>query len=151
MLRHAVAPGTGDPANMRIGDCSTQRNLSTEGRLQAQRIGDLFRQNGIDRAAVYSSQWCRCLDTATLLDLGPVSGQPLLNSFFGEPEKGQPQTDALRAWLVRRGTAGPLVLVTHQVNVSALTSIVPSSGELVFVTIDAAGIASVIGRQSAEA
>jgi phosphohistidine phosphatase SixA len=152
LLRHAVAPGTGDPAGMRLGDCSTQRNLSAEGRLQAQRIGALFRENGIGEAEVFSSQWCRCLDTANLLGLGPVTPQPLLNSFFGQRDKMQRQTESLRDWIRARQQAGlPLVLVTHQVNITGLTAIVPSSGELVFATLKDDGDVSVIGRQSSRA
>ena len=100
---------------------------------------------------MHSSQWCRCLDTAELLELGPVTEQPLLNSFFGNPQDGRGQTEALRQWLSTRGSGLPLVLVTHQVNVTGLTSIVPRSGELVFVKLDEAGAVAVIGRQSAEA
>lgn len=151
LLRHAIAPGTGDPPGMRIGACETQRNLSAEGRQQAGRIGELFRYNGIREASVHSSQWCRCLDTADLLGLGPVIRQPLLNSFFGEPENGRAQTEALRTWLTSRPSDLPLVLVTHQVNITGLTSVVPRSGELVFATFDAGGAVSVIGRQSAGA
>ncbi|MBC2771705.1 histidine phosphatase family protein [Rhizobium sp. AQ_MP] len=150
LLRHALAPGTGDPAGMQLGDCSTQRNLSDEGRAQASRIGALFRDEGIKRAAVYSSEWCRCLDTARLMELGPVSPQPLLNSFFGKPENGREQTEALRQWLSAYSyTSGrPLILVTHQVNITGLTSIVPRSGELVFATMSGVGETDVIGRQS---
>lgn len=148
LLRHALAPGTGDPVGMRLGDCSTQRNLSEEGRAQAARIGALFRDNGIERASVYSSEWCRCLDTARLMELGPVSPQPLLNSFFGEPENGKEQTEGLRQWLSTYSPELPLVLVTHQVNISGLTSIVPGSGELVFAILNNAGAANVVGRQS---
>lgn len=151
LLRHAIAPGTGDPPGMRIGACETQRNLSAEGREQAGRIGDFFRENGIREASLHSSQWCRCLDTADLLGLGSVSQQPLLNSFFGEPENGRAQTEALKTWLTSRPSDLPLVLVTHQVNITGLTSIVPRSGELVFATLDAGGAVSVIGRQSAGA
>src|SRR5687767_13248509 len=73
MLRHALAPGIGDPANFRLGDCATQRNLSKDGREQARRLGERLRAQDIDRARIYSSQWCRCLETAALLDLGPVA------------------------------------------------------------------------------
>lgn len=148
LLRHALAPGTGDPAGMQIGDCSTQRNLSAEGRQQAQRIGLLFRENGISEAEVYSSQWCRCLDTANLLGLGAVRQEPLLNSFFAEPDQRQPQTEALKVWLgQRRSRPGPLVLVTHQVNITGLTGVVPDSGELIFASVAADGGVSVVGRQ----
>lgn len=151
IMRHALAPGTGDPPNMRLGDCSTQRNLSADGRTQASRTGQLFRDKGIRRASVHSSEWCRCLDTAELLGLGPVTPQPLLNSFFGTPENGRAQTDGLRRWLATMSSELPLVLVTHQVNVTGLTSVVPRSGELVFISFDPAGGITVIGRQSAGA
>ncbi|MBX9469300.1 MAG: histidine phosphatase family protein [Rhizobium sp.] len=95
LLRHAIAPGTGDPPGMRIGDCDTQRNLSADGRAQAERIGQLFRDNRIRQVSVFSSQWCRCVDTAELLGLGPVTEQPLLNSFFGGRADGREQTEGL--------------------------------------------------------
>ena len=72
MIRHAHAPSTGDPANFRIGDCSTQRNLDDRGRKQARAIGDWLRSKSITSARVYSSQWCRCLETAELLEMGSV-------------------------------------------------------------------------------
>jgi hypothetical protein len=149
LLRHATAPGTGDPPGMRIGDCDTQRNLSADGRAQAERIGQLFRDNRIRQVSVFSSQWCRCLDTAELLGLGPVTEQPLLNSFFGGRADGREQTESLQAWLISTRSAAPRVLVTHQVNITGLTSVVPRSGELVFATIAGDGAVSVIGRQSA--
>ena len=150
LLRHAIAPGTGDPANFAIGDCSTQRNLSAQGIAQAGRIGALFRENGVAQARVFSSQWCRCLDTAKGLGLGSVEPQPLLNSFFGSPEDGRPQTQALRAWMTGLPRGRPVVLVTHQVNITGLTNIVPASGELLFVTAGAADPLTVIGRVAAE-
>ena len=150
LLRHAIAPGTGDPANFAVNDCSTQRNLSAQGIAQASRIGTLFRENGVAQARVFSSQWCRCLDTAKGLGLGPVEPQPLLNSFFGSPEDGRPQTQALRAWMTGLPPGRPVVLVTHQVNITGLTNIVPASGELLFVTARAADPLTVIGRVAAE-
>ncbi|MBP2462132.1 MULTISPECIES: histidine phosphatase family protein [unclassified Rhizobium] len=150
LLRHAIAPGTGDPANFAVNDCSTQRNLSAQGIAQASRIGTLFREKGVAQARVFSSQWCRCLDTAKGLGLGPVEPQPLLNSFFGSPEDGRPQTQALRAWMTGLPPGRPVVLVTHQVNITGLTNIVPASGELLFVTARAADPLTVIGRVAAE-
>ena len=82
MLRHANAPGIGDPPNFKLEDCSTQRNLDAAGRAQAQALGRRLAQAGVREARVYSSQWCRCLETARLLNLGPVTPQPALNSFF---------------------------------------------------------------------
>lgn len=145
LLRHAVAPGTGDPAEFTIGDCSTQRNLSDEGRAQARRIGERFRANGIDQALVFSSQWCRCLDTSELLELGPVTELPTLNSFFRRFERQEPQTTRLKEWLSQQDLSGVHVLVTHQVNITALTGVYPSSGELVVARPSASGDLSVIG------
>lgn len=82
IVRHAIAPGTGDPSNFEVDDCSTQRNLDTSGRNQALAMGDWLRSQGVDSARVYSSQWCRCKDTAELLKLGPVKELPALNSFY---------------------------------------------------------------------
>ena len=133
MMRHALAPGTGDPPNFDVGDCSTQRNLSDAGRRQAARSGARFRERGIMAADVYTSAWCRCRETADLLKLGNVRRTDLLNSFFLEPSKAAPQTTALKAWLNGYQTDSPLVLVTHQVNITALTSVYPRSGEIVVV------------------
>lgn len=133
ILRHALAPGTGDPANFAVDDCSTQRNLSDQGRQQARDTGELFRSNGIADADVFTSAWCRCQDTAELLTLGAVSILEPLNSFFRQQDRREPQTTALRDWLQARAGDKPLVLVTHQVNITALTGIFPTSGELVFV------------------
>ena len=82
IMRHALAPGTGDPANLTIGDCSTQRNLDDRGRDQARAIGSALRERGIVFDVVLSSQWCRTLETAKLLGLGTVVDAPALNSFF---------------------------------------------------------------------
>jgi hypothetical protein len=145
LLRHALAPGTGDPAAFVLGDCSTQRNLSREGRDQAARIGARFAANGIERARVVSSQWCRCLETARGLGLGPVEALPALNSFFGRFERRERQTRELRDWLAGQVLDRPLVLVTHQVNISALTGVHPASGELVVVRRAADGALAVLG------
>lgn len=145
LLRHAIAPGTGDPLEFAIGDCTTQRNLSASGRDQAERIGASFRANGIEHADVFSSQWCRCIDTAERLDLGAVQELPFLNSFFGRFERRDEQTEALNAWLREANRDKPAVLVTHQVNISALTGVHPTSGELVIVRVDTNGAVSVAG------
>lgn len=146
LMRHAEAPGTGDPANFSLDDCATQRNLSFLGRQQAAGMGDSFRRNGITRAEVFSSAWCRCRDTAELLALGPVKILPSLNSFFTQPERREPQTEALRAWLGGRAATPPLVLVTHRVNITALTGVYPTSGEIIVVRREANGSIAVLGR-----
>lgn len=149
LMRHALAPGTGDPPNFKLGDCSTQRILSEEGRQQARALGDLFRKNGIARAEVRSSRWCRCLETSELLDLGGVRKTPFLDSFFAERAKQADQTEAAKAAIhahLEQGD-GPLVLVTHQVNITALSGVYPASGEIVLLSLDPDGSAlNVAGR-----
>ncbi|NNK93675.1 MAG: histidine phosphatase family protein [Desulfobacterales bacterium] len=150
LIRHAIAPGTGDPVAFTIGDCLTQRNLSDTGRRQAQAIGARFRANGIDKAQVFSSQWCRCLETAELLGLGTVIELPELNSFFQQYERRDSQTDKLRKWINGQSLDQPTVLVTHQVNITALTDIYPGSGEMVIVKRLDSGALSVLGRIQTE-
>ena len=95
-MRHATAPGTGDPAEFQLDDCATQRNLSAVGREQARATGARLRAAGITSAEVYSSQWCRCLETARLLGLGEVLELPALNSFFGERARAAEQSAGSR-------------------------------------------------------
>jgi broad specificity phosphatase PhoE len=133
VLRHARAPGTGDPPNFRLGDCSTQRNLSGAGRQQAARIGRRLREAGLAETKVYSSQWCRCLETARELAVGPVVELPPLNSFFEASDRERGQTEALRAWIASANLSRPVVLVTHQVNITALTGIFPAEGEILIL------------------
>lgn len=146
LLRHAMAPGFGDPPDFRIGDCSTQRNLDDAGRAQARALGERLRAAGIREAKVYSSQWCRCLETARLLGLGPVEPLPALNSFHGRPEEREPKLAAVRGFLAalpRDG--GPVVLVTHQVTVSGLTGRGVVSGGGYVLRLDGSGAPKVVG------
>jgi phosphohistidine phosphatase SixA len=145
IMRHALAPGTGDPAEFRLDDCSTQRNLSDQGRDQARAIGAQFRANHIGTAAIRTSQWCRCLETARLLDLGPVEELPALNSFFRNRAREPEQTAATKSFLSDWDGARPLVLVTHQVNITALTGVFPTSGEIVVVGLPLSDEAEVLG------
>ena len=129
LMRHAIAPGTGDPANFQLRDCSTQRNLSDEGRAQARRTGEAFRDNNVTVQQVLSSEWCRCLDTAELMDLGPVERFPALNSFFQDRSKGPERTEQLWEFMVNhRDHQGVTVMVTHFVNISAIAGSGVSSG-----------------------
>lgn len=144
-MRHALAPGTGDPSDFSVEDCGTQRNLSDAGRNQSKRIGARFRENGIKHAQVVASQWCRCLETAKLLDLGQVQALPIINSFFRHYEHRETQTQALRQWLSAKDHHEPVVLVTHQVNIAALTDVYPISGEIVFIRLSDNGSVDVIG------
>jgi phosphohistidine phosphatase SixA len=132
MLRHALAPGTGDPPNFRLEDCTTQRNLSDAGREQAVQLGQAFRQYQIPVDTVFSSQWCRCLETAKLMNLGEVEPLPAINSFFQDSTTEPQQTAQVRQLILdRRDSAGVTILVTHQVNITAITDIVPASGGMV--------------------
>ena len=150
MIRHALAPGTGDPQRVVIGDCTTQRNLSDAGRDQARNIGAAFRSNGIAAARVFTSQWCRCAETARLMNIGPVEPLPALNSFFGDRESEPAQTAALTNRIRQdkplRSTGNPLVLVTHQVNITALTGVFPRSGEIIVARFSENGNVDVLGR-----
>jgi len=146
MLRHALAPGVGDPANFELRDCATQRNLDAAGRAQAAELGKRLAKAGVARAKVYSSQWCRCLETARLLEIGPVEELPQLNSFFRRAEAQEPQTAALRDFLARLPADGPpVVLVTHQVVISALTGRGAVSGGGVILALDGTREPRVLG------
>ncbi|WP_454017616.1 histidine phosphatase family protein [Azospirillum sp. Marseille-Q6669] len=134
LMRHAEAPGVGDPPNFQLRDCATQRNLDANGREQARRVGDRLRSLAVGGATVYSSQWCRCLETARLLDVGAVRELPVLNSFFERREEQDAQMASLRRFLAGLPADGaPVVLVTHQVVVTALTGVFPASGESVLL------------------
>jgi phosphohistidine phosphatase SixA len=148
LIRHALAPGGGDPDNFTVEDCSTQRNLSGQGRIQARAIGELFRTNSIAKARVLSSQWCRCLETARLLSLGEPEELPALNSFFQTYDREGLQTQELTAWLSQQDLSVPTVLVTHQVNITALTNVFPHSGEMILVKRTEAGAFELAGQYS---
>jgi broad specificity phosphatase PhoE len=151
MLRHAVAPGFGDPAEFKLGDCTTQRNLDGVGRKQARLLGERLRAAGIRVAKVYSSQWCRCLETARLLDLGDVEPRPALNSFFGRPEQREARLAAVRELLAGLpNDGGPVVLVTHQVTVSGITGRGVASGGGYILRLDGTGKPPVVGALSVE-
>ncbi len=145
LMRHAIAPGTGDPDNFQLGNCQTQRNLSEEGRRQATLAGNQFRNRGIAVNKVLSSQWCRTLETATLLNLGKVQPEPILNSFFRDRRSSSSQTDQLRR-LIREHQQDVIVMVTHQVNITELTGIVPRSGDVVIVKAKPDGEIQILGE-----
>ena len=141
LMRHADAPGgTGDPPGFRVDDCATQRNLSPKGRADAEKIGSRIKQEGIAFEKILSSPWCRCIDTAKLLNLGTVETE----ATFGNVVVLRDQRDALTAGgraLVARWTArGNLLVVTHGANIFALTGVSPASGEIVVVRGGGGGI-----------
>lgn len=146
LIRHATAPGTGDPAGFDLADCATQRNLSEEGRAQARRIGERFAEWGVEVDAVLSSRWCRSLETARLaFGADRVEPYPPIDSFFGDRTSEPAQTAAAKARIAGFDGDGVQVMVTHQVNITALTGIVPGQGEAVVVEPDGDGVA-VVGR-----
>lgn len=129
MLRHAqTEAGIGDPPGFTLGKCSTQRNLSDEGRAQSRRIGAWFQAQGLRPRAVQSSAWCRCIDTATLA-FGAPQLQPALNSTFGTPSRQPAQTRALKPLLAAIPAGQFEVWVTHQVNMTDLCQAYPGLGE----------------------
>ncbi|MDR9405413.1 MAG: histidine phosphatase family protein [Halothece sp. Uz-M2-17] len=163
LMRHALAPGTGDPPNFELGDCSTQRNLSEEGRMQARRTGEAFKDRNIEVDQVLSSrrlrrnqvpapattvgQWCRCLETAKLLDLGEVEPFPPLNSFFRDRSTEPEQTAQVREFMrEQEESSGITVMVTHFVNISALSGSGVSSGQMVVMEVNPENQLQVVGQ-----
>jgi len=137
MIRHAKAPGFGDPANIKIDDCSTQRNLDQQGRQQSKRIGEWLRSNNIEVAEVYSSQWCRCLDTARLLNMGVVKELPALNSFFQMPENREPSLRALKQFISDQAiNQNLIIMVTHHVTIAAISGQNVASGDGVLLKLN---------------
>ncbi len=132
LMRHAVTvAGVGDPPGFRLEDCSSQRNLSDAGRAQARALGEAFRRERVELAEVRSSAWCRCVDTAQLA-FGRHTVWTPLNSFFQVGDRAS-QTRAVMQDVARLKAPANWMLVTHQVNMTALTGEYPASGE-VFVT-----------------
>jgi phosphohistidine phosphatase SixA len=129
LIRHAsTEAGLGDPPGFALGQCNTQRNLSQAGRAEARAIGAWFRQHQLPVQAVFSSQWCRCQDTARLA-FGRYQDWPALNSTFAGQGQHERQLQLLRERL-RQLPAGQLeVWVTHQVIMSGLTGAYPAMGE----------------------
>lgn len=129
LIRHAsTEPGIGDPAGFRLGQCSTQRNLSAAGQAESRAIGAWFRQQGLQVSAVRSSQWCRCQDTARLA-FGRYEDWPPLNSTFAGQGDAPAQLRALRERLLALPAGVLEVWVTHQVIMSGLSGAYPAMGE----------------------
>ena len=131
-IRHAIAPGNGDPQNFDISDCSTQRNLSKDGELQALKIGKFFKKNDIKFSKVLSSEWCRCKDTAKIA-FGSYETKNFLNSFYDErfSENKDKQILDFQKFIKSWNSSGNLALVTHYVVISEILDLATSSGEIV--------------------
>jgi len=142
LMRHADAPGYGDPKNYQISQCSTQRNLGDLGRRQAKNTGDWLSSQGIEQAKVYSSPWCRCIDTASLLNKGAVKKEVALGSFFDDMSQAKRQTDELVKLIAverKQNPTMPIIMVTHHVNIQSYMGMVVNSGDMVLVKVDPAG------------
>ena len=131
-IRHAYAPGNGDPNNFNLNDCSTQRNLSKEGREQAKYIGKFFKKNNIQIDKVLSSEWCRCKETAKIA-FEDFSTNNFLNSFYSSKyaKNKDKQIRALNDYINKFQSDKNLILVTHYVLISEVLNYAPSSGEIV--------------------
>jgi len=142
LMRHADAPGYGDPTGYVIGQCSTQRNLGDYGKKQAKIIGGWLTSQGIQKADVFSSPWCRCLDTANLLNKGSIKIETSLGSFFDDMSLEKKQTKALEGFIkneLAKQSKAPLILVTHHVNIQAYTGKVVGVGDMVLVRVSENG------------
>lgn len=147
LLRHSLAPGVGDPENFKLGDCSTQRNLSQEGRDDASEIGAWIKRQSVKIYRVESSRWCRARQTAELLDIGKVKVNKNLDSLFRESNlENHPKTLKTKQQILNhRSKSGLLVLVGHYVNIAALVGVGVDSGEEVIVKADKNGVVKVLG------
>ena len=145
VLRHSFAPGGFDPPDSRLDDCSTQRNLDDNGRAQARRLGEAFRQQGIAVGAVLSSPRCRCLDTARLA-FGQVQAWGVLQGALNDTELRQRQLAEIRQRIAAHRSGPPLVLVTHGSVVTDLTGLSIRMGEFVVLQRAADGSHAVAGQ-----
>ena len=133
LIRHSLAPGGGDPPGFKIKDCKTQRNLNKKGINQSKKIGKLFKKNKVPVDQVLTSQWCRCIDTAKYA-FGYYKIFTALNSTFQTPynkNEGKQLKDLynfIRNW---NGKGKNLVLITHYSIITAVTTAIPSSGEII--------------------
>jgi len=148
-IRHeATEPGLGDPPGYRLDDCATQRNLSAPGREAAKRLGDRLRAEGVAIHKVYTSPWCRCRDTATLA-FGKADDWDALSSFFDdralEPGLTERVKNRVGTYSTRK-PKGTIVMVTHHVNIQALTHQAVGQGEIVVVRPDGCCGLKVVGR-----
>jgi len=137
LIRHALAPGNGDPTNFDLLDCSTQRNLNDVGILQSKEIGQFFSKNNIKIDDVYSSQWCRCKDTASYA-FNNFKELSLLNSFYSYPYNvnRDEQMRDLRIFISALEYKSNVVFVTHYVVIADLVDYYPKSGEIIQIDKD---------------
>jgi len=142
LMRHALAPGIGDPAGYKLQDCKSQRNLDATGRAQAQKTGQWLKAQGVGNALVFTSAWCRCKETAENLAFGTPVLEPSLNSFFDDMRQGPQSNVNLQKFIVgqlkSKGDKA-LILVTHHVNIAEFTGENVGSGDMVLAKVNSAG------------
>jgi phosphohistidine phosphatase SixA len=147
LMRHTDAPGgTGDPPGFKLEDCATQRNLSAKGRSDAAEIGARLKAEGIAFEKILSSPWCRCMDTARLLDMGTVEPAPTFSNVVVLRDQTEALTQGAQAVIADWRGAGTLLVVTHGANIRALTGISPATGEIVVVDAAEDGSIETVGR-----
>ena len=131
-IRHAYAPGNGDPSNFNLNDCLTQRNLSDRGRKQAKMIGNLFVKTNNTYNKIFSSEWCRCKETATIA-FKKFKTKQFLNSFYSAQfaENRKKQVQDFENFLEKWNKKDNLIFITHYVVISEILNYAPSSGEII--------------------
>jgi len=145
LMRHALAPGTGDPVHFKVDDCSTQRNLSKFGREQAKRIGEAFKKADVPVTQVFSSAWCRCKETAELA-FGRYEILEMINSFWQNRSQGPVQTAQLHKKVAQPPPTGNAIFVTHFINIMELTGETTSSGEMVILQPNPPNSYTMVGK-----
>jgi len=142
LMRHALAPGVGDPAGYKLQDCKSQRNLDAIGRAQAQKTGQWLKAQGVSNALVFTSAWCRCKETAENLAFGTPVLEASLNSFFDDMRQGPQSNVNLQKFMVSQLKSKgdkALILVTHHVNIAEFTGENVGSGDMVLAKVNSAG------------
>jgi len=142
LMRHTLAPGVGDPSHYSLEDCKTQRNLSTEGRTQAIFVGNWLKKQGVQKAEVHSSVWCRCKDTAALLNFGEYQVEPALASFFDDMSKAKGSNTKLQRFIsekIKSKGDRALIMVTHHVNILEFMGENIASGDMVLAKVSPQG------------
>ena len=131
-IRHAYAPGSGDPKNFNLNDCSTQRNLNDSGREQSKNIGNFFSRHNIKINKVYSSEWCRCKETA-FIAFERFETKKFLNSFYSPQfaKNRKKQVKKFQEFINNWDKKDNLIFVTHYVFISEILNYAPSSGEII--------------------
>lgn len=148
LVRHATTdPGVGDPTGFKLSECPTQRNLNESGRAESRRLGHAFSTRNIPITAIKTSRWCRCIETAKLA-FGRAEPWPALDNTFDTPERRTTQLREVREALARPPANGNLVLVTHGINIAALTGVDVAQGEIVIVRAGTKKDFQVIGRMT---